>query len=177
MILARLAPTALAVAFALVLAACATTSAPDAAIAEAHAIESADAPADALRDMPATPVVPTPVAVVPPPHDNLNAVAWVQTSMEYRLLAKQAWRSGEAQLARALASPDWDALVPSERANPPTGLPPAVIVDIDETVLDNSPYQARLVRDGGHYDETTRDAWGHERRGAAGPGPGADAPA
>ena len=33
-------------------------------------------------------------------------------------------------------------------ATPATGLPPAVIVDVDETVLDNSPYQARLVRDG-----------------------------
>ena len=111
------------------------------------------------------------VAPGPAANDNLNAVAWVQTALEYRLIAGQTWRAALTQLDRALATPDWDALVPDERANPATGLPPAVIVDIDETVLDNSPYQARLVRDGLAYDEVTWDAW--VREGKARPVPGA----
>jgi acid phosphatase len=112
----------------------------------------------------------TPIAAGPAANDNMNAVAWVQTSLEYRLIAGQTWRAALAQLDRALASPDWDALVPSERANAAAGLPPAVIVDIDETVLDNSPYQARLVRDGGAYDEVTWDAWVRERKARPVPG-------
>ena len=126
-----------------------------------------------LRQVEPTPVrkkVPDAPAPGPAAHDNLNAVAWMQTSIEYRLIAGQTYRSALYQLDRALKSPDWDALVPSERANAATGLAPAVIVDIDETVLDNSPYQARLVRDGLSYDETTWDAWVREEKATPVPG-------
>ena len=128
----------------------------------------------ATRDAAAPSPAPAPPAAVAPAgpaaNDNLNAVAWVQTTQEYRMAAIQAWRAGAAQLDTALATPGWDALVPADRVNPPDGLPPAVIVDIDETVLDNSPYQARLVRDGGSYDEVTWDAWVREERAPAIPG-------
>jgi len=121
-----------------------------------------------------TPVRKAPKAEMAPAgpaaNDNLNAVAWLQTSVEYRLMAGQTFRAALVQLDRALKTPDWDALVPEERANPATGLAPAVIVDIDETVLDNSPYQARLVRDGGHYDEVTWDGWVREEKATAVPG-------
>ena len=43
-------------------------------------------------------------------------------------------------------------------------------MDIDETVLDNSPYQARLVRDGAEYNEVTWDAWVREQRAKPVPG-------
>ena len=46
----------------------------------------------------------------------------------------------------------------------------AVIVDIDETVLDNSPYQARLIRDGAAYDEVTWGDWVGEEKATAIPG-------
>ena len=121
------------------------------------------------------PATETPVAVVvpagPAANDNLNAVAWMQTSVEFRLLAGQAWRGALVQLDRALKTPSWDALTREDRANPANGLPPAVIVDVDETVLDNSPYQARLLRDGKSYDEFTWSQWVKE--GAARPVPGA----
>jgi acid phosphatase len=123
--------------------------------------------------VPAPPAAtPAPVAAAPGAvaHDNLNAVAWVQTAIEYRLIALQTYRTAARELDRALATPGWDALVPDERANPADGLPPAVIVDIDETVLDNSPYQARLVRDGGSYDEVTWDAWVREEKASPVPG-------
>ena len=45
-----------------------------------------------------------------------------------------------------------------------------MILDIDETVLDNSPYQARLVRDGAEYSDPTWDAWVEERKARALPG-------
>ena len=148
-------------ALALALAACQTLPASDAA----------------LSDQELAQVEPTPVRkkvadapMLPAAHDNLNAVAWMQASLEYRLLSGQTYRSALYQLDRALKTPDWDALVPAERANPAAGLAPAVIVDIDETVLDNSPYQARLVRDGLSYDEVTWDAWVREEKATAVPG-------
>ena len=105
------------------------------------------------------------------PNDNLNAVAWMQTSVEFRLIAGQTWRAALAQLDRAIKTPSWDALTREDRANKANGLPPAIIVDVDETMLDNSPYQARLIRDGGSYNEATWAEWVKEE--AAKPVPGA----
>ena len=120
---------------------------------------------------PAATAPAAPVAAPVGAHDNLNAVAWVQTAVEFRLIAGQTWRGALVQLDKAIKTPSWDALTPDERANPATGLPLAIIVDVDETVLDNSPYQARLVRDGGAYNEATWAQWVKEE--AARPVPGA----
>jgi acid phosphatase len=103
--------------------------------------------------------------------DNLNAVAWMQTAVEFRLIAGQTWRGALVQLDKAIKTPGWDALSREERANPATGLPPAIIVDIDETMLDNSPSQARLIRDGQESNKATWAAW--VREDAARPVPGA----
>ena len=104
-------------------------------------------------------------------NDNLNAVAWMQTSVEFRLIAGQTWRAALVQLDRAIKTPSWDALTREDRANKANGLPPAIIVDVDETMLDNSPYQARLIRDGKAYNEATWHDWVQEA--AAKPVPGA----
>ena len=118
----------------------------------------------------AAPVVATAPASAVPADDNLNAVLWVQRSAEYRAAAAQTYRAATGHLDAALKQADWDALVPEERGNPARGLKPAVILDIDETVLDNSPYQARLVRDGAEYSDPTWDAWVEERKAKALPG-------
>ncbi|HMB57286.1 MAG TPA: 5'-nucleotidase, lipoprotein e(P4) family [Arenimonas sp.] len=113
---------------------------------------------------------PTSSTALPGPHDNLNAVAWMQTSVEFRLLTGQTYRSALTQLDRGLKTPGWDALTKEDRDVPATGLPPAVIVDIDETVLDNSPYQARLIRDGKPYNDFTWNEWVQEQAAKAVPG-------
>lgn len=103
--------------------------------------------------------------------DNLNAVLWVQTAQEYSALTTQTWRAAQAQLDVALADTAWTALLPGEGAElqKPT-LPPAVIVDIDETMLDNAAYQARLVVDGKSYGNDSWAAWVAERRATPVPG-------
>lgn len=131
-----------------------STPEPGAAAGAADALAAPVAPAGALAN------------------DNLNAVVWMQTSVEFRLVAGQAWRGALVQLDRAIKTPGWDALTREDRTTPVTaGLPLAVIVDVDETVLDNSPYQARLIRDGQSYDEFTWSEW--VREAAARPIPGA----
>ena len=102
--------------------------------------------------------------------DNLNAVAWTQTAIEHDLIYLQTYREAQSHLLAALRDPQWDALSKEDRAAPVTGLPPAVVLDIDETVLDNSPYQARLVKSGGQYDEASWAAWCKEERARAMPG-------
>lgn len=111
-----------------------------------------------------------PVAATIAADDNLNAVLWVQRSVEYRATAETVYRAASDRLDAALKDPDWDALVPDERATPARGLPPAIVLDLDETVLDNSPYQARLVREGKEYNEATWDAWVREEKALAVPG-------
>ena len=102
--------------------------------------------------------------------DNLNAVLWMQRSAEYEAVSVQTYHAAAQLLDRAIGETQWNALVPEERSPDSAGLPPAVILDVDETVLDNSPYQARLVRSGTEYDEVTWDAWVAERKARALPG-------
>jgi 5'-nucleotidase (lipoprotein e(P4) family) len=126
-------------------------------------------------DAPAVPAAPpaasgTPAAAANPADDNLNAVAWVQTSIEYDAITTQTFRAAADHLDIALKEKNWDALVPEERGNAAIGLKPAVIMDVDETVLDNSPYQARLIRDNQEYNEVSWDQWVAEKKAKPLPG-------
>lgn len=117
-------------------------------------------------------VVATPAAATgPAPHDNLNAVVWMQQAAEYAAVTETVYHAAQARLDEALRDKHWDALTPEDRQTPADALPPAVIVDVDETVLDNSPYQARLIRDDQEYDEVSWSTW--VKAGKARPVPGA----
>jgi acid phosphatase len=123
---------------------------------------------------PASPPAPTAVAQaaeLPPPDDTLNATVWFQTSVERDLVFRQTYRAAGDKLRAALADKGWDALPRGDRDNDPRALPAAIIVDVDETVLDNSPNQARLIRGGGEFNDAGWDAWVQQR--AARPLPGA----
>ncbi|MBA2303018.1 MAG: hypothetical protein H0W08_10330 [Acidobacteria bacterium] len=101
-------------------------------------------------------------------HENLNAVNWMQTALEYEASALQAYRLAQIQLDTALADRSWTAAI--EQTGDASALPPAVILDIDETVLDNSYYQARMIRDGTAFATVTWDPWVMEARATAVPG-------
>lgn len=101
-------------------------------------------------------------------HENLNAVLWVQTALEYEASALQAYRLAQLQLEAALADRSWTAAL--EQQPGASSLQPAVIVDVDETVLDNSYYQARMIRDNTSFTATTWDPWVLEARATAIPG-------
>jgi 5'-nucleotidase (lipoprotein e(P4) family) len=101
-------------------------------------------------------------------HENLNATLWMQTALEYEASTLQAFRLARLQLDAALADPAWTAAL--EQTADAAALPPAVIVDVDETVLDNSYYQARMVRDNTAYSSATWDPWVMEQKATAIPG-------
>jgi acid phosphatase len=109
-------------------------------------------------------------AVAAPPDDLLNATIWMQGTVEHDMLVAQSFRLARTQLDRALAEPQWNALPEAERENAAGGTP-AIIVDVDETVLDNSPFQARMIRAGTDFDQAAWDQWCSEA--SARPLPGA----
>ena len=108
----------------------------------------------------------------PPPDDSLNATVWYQTSVERDLVFREIYRAAGARLDAALADKHWDALSKDDRDNDPHGLPPAIIVDVDETVLDNSPNQVRQIRGGGQFDDAGWGEWVDQRAAKALPGAG-----
>jgi acid phosphatase len=118
-----------------------------------------------VPDAPSAPAAPAAAAV--PAHDNLNATAWLQLSAEADMAHRQTWRAAQALLDAALADASWDALTPVDRVAPLDGLPPAIVVDVDETVLDNSPYQVRLIRQDATFNDATWNAWVDEGRAGA----------
>lgn len=104
----------------------------------------------------------------PPANDQLDAVLWTQTSIEHELIYRQVFDSATRQLDVALADPTWDALPQAPRNL--TGLPPAVIVDIDETLLDNIPLNARDIRNDQVYSYDRWNVWVDEAKAQDLPG-------
>ena len=139
-----------------------------AALALLAACSAAPSTAPSRPSAAAATVTPPPVTTAA--DDNLNAVAWSQTAIEHDLIYLQTYRDAESRLLPALADQPWDALPKDDRVAPAWGLKPAVVLDIDETVLDNSPYQARLIKSGGEFNEADWAAWCKEERARALPG-------
>jgi acid phosphatase len=102
-------------------------------------------------------------------HPTLFATLWQQTSAEYRAAAMQAYDEASEVLPIALADSGWTAAVEQEGDDFST-LPPAVVLDVDETVLDNSPQQVRTILAGGSFDPEVWGAWVEEARAPAVPG-------
>ncbi|MFW6088667.1 MAG: 5'-nucleotidase, lipoprotein e(P4) family [Gemmatimonadota bacterium] len=99
----------------------------------------------------------------------LDATLWLQTSAEYVAMSRQIWRAAERLLPEALADTTWSAALEQQ---PGAGtLPPAVIVDVDETILDNAPYAARLIERDESFTEESWAAWVEQAK--AHPVPGA----
>ena len=98
------------------------------------------------------------VAQDPPAHDLLNAVLWMQRSVEYKATALTAFALARIRLDQALADPNWTA-APREQTGAYQSLPPAVVLDIDESILDNSRYQAWMVLKDTTFDAKTWNAF------------------
>jgi 5'-nucleotidase (lipoprotein e(P4) family) len=107
-------------------------------------------------------------ATAPPTYDNLNAVLWMQTSVEYQASAEQTYRLARVALVQGLRDPHWTAAL--EQMGGFEKLPAAVIFDLDETVLDNSVFEARMTASGGSYSDAAWTAWVNERSAGLVPG-------
>jgi len=108
-------------------------------------------------------------AAVSAPHDNLNATLWYQTSAEFRANSLQTYKMASLTLKDALTDTNWTAL-PTQTTDF-QHLPPAIIVDIDETILDNSPAAAQAILEQDHGFNLKRwDRWVAAAKAQAVPG-------
>ncbi len=98
-----------------------------------------------------------------------GAVLWTQSSAEYRALAYQTFSLARSRLDADLRSHPSIGLRRSRQTRG-SSLPPAVVVDVDETVLDNSRYQAELVLRGLAYKPESWTAWCERAEAGAVPG-------
>jgi 5'-nucleotidase (lipoprotein e(P4) family) len=94
----------------------------------------------------------------PPASDLLNAVLWMQRSVEFKSSTLTAFALARLRLDQALADPMWTG-APREQTGAYQSLPPAVILDVDETILDNSGYQAWMALRGTTFDPKTWNAY------------------
>lgn len=81
----------------------------------------------------------------PVPDDLLLATLWNQRSVEYKGNALTVYALARIRLDEALADKSWTA-APVEQKGDFANLPPAIILDVDETVLDNSPYEVWMMK-------------------------------
>jgi len=89
-----------------------------------------------------------------PANDNLNAVLWDQTSVEAKANAIGAYALAQVRLDQALADKAWTA-APVEQTGSFADLPPAIILDVDDTLLNTSAYQAWNIKAGTSFSPTT----------------------
>jgi acid phosphatase len=94
----------------------------------------------------------------PVQHSTLQGTLWVQNAAEYDALGLQAYRQAERVLETALADSSWTASV-AQTGKDVSDFPPAVILDIDETVLDNSPFQARMIEQNSSFNPQAWTEW------------------
>ncbi|HEU0225841.1 MAG TPA: HAD family acid phosphatase [Steroidobacteraceae bacterium] len=72
-----------------------------------------------------------------------RATLWVRQSAEFRAASEIIYRAAATALVDNLA--DTSVSAESSQQSGFSGLPPAVVMDIDDTVLDNSAPQARMI--------------------------------
>jgi 5'-nucleotidase (lipoprotein e(P4) family) len=86
----------------------------------------------------------------------VNASLWNQSAAEYDALALSAWNGARRAVEAGLAQSD--------------SRPAAIILDADETTLDNTAFEARMVHMGKTYDSAEWAKWINEAGARAVPG-------
>lgn len=93
---------------------------------------------------------PMPIVGANPQAGTLNATLWMRTSGEYRALCLQTYRMALDSLRRIKAATPENELV---------GKKWAVVMDLDETVLDNSLFQSGIIVRGEHFTDEAFNHW------------------
>lgn len=89
---------------------------------------------------------------------SIQAVMWQQNAAEYKALCHQAYSWAKIRLDELMKLPE----------NNVKNL--AIITDIDETALDNSPFNAKLVEKNEHYTAEEWNNWVNQIEAKAVPG-------
>lgn len=104
-----------------------------------------------------------------PPSDMLLATLWTQRAIEYKANALTVFTLARIRLDEALADRNWTA-APGEQKGDYQNLPPAVILDVDETLIDNSRYQVWMLKNNQSFSTKTWNQFCAARISTAIPG-------
>jgi 5'-nucleotidase (lipoprotein e(P4) family) len=96
-------------------------------------------------------------AQCPPAEPGRLEVKYVRDSAEYGTLTRQVYRQAAGAVVAA-------------RAGLPAGRPWAVVIDVDETALDNSVYELERTAYGLRFEDESWNAWVRRREAPAVPG-------
>jgi 5'-nucleotidase (lipoprotein e(P4) family) len=99
-----------------------------------------------------------PAVEIPVREHSVQSVLWQQLSAEYKALCYQAFNIAKLQLDETLLQRNGD------------GKPLAIITDIDETLIDNSPYNAKMIETDQEYSKESWIEWGLLEQATAVPG-------
>ena len=89
----------------------------------------------------------------------LNAVLWHQTAGEFKALCYQSYNLARIQLDNKLQNHAF-----------PYELPPAIVMDLDETVVNNSFFNAQLIKDNATFSKEDWNRWSGKMQATAIPG-------
>lgn len=105
-------------------------------------------------------------------HPTTSSTLWVQNAAEFDALAILVYRTAANNLDLAFEDSYWTALPRQANSEEKKyfDLPPAIILDVDETVLDNSPFQARMIKQNSSYNVEAWNSWVREAQADAIPG-------
>lgn len=102
--------------------------------------------------------------------EGLTATLWFQTAVERQAATLAVYRAATARLPVARKATNETASLEQAAQGGFSRKPPAVVLDIDETVLDNSPYEAWRIQAGKPYDSASWAAWVASAQATAIPG-------
>jgi acid phosphatase len=93
-----------------------------------------------------------------------QSIRWVRDSAEYVAVSRQAYRAAQIAMPAMVADKSWSALPDQQGA---ADLPPAVILDVDQTALTNPHFQAQLEPP---FSESKLNEWSVTHKGTPVPG-------
>ncbi|MGB5247552.1 MAG: HAD family acid phosphatase [Woeseia sp.] len=104
-------------------------------------------------------------APAPAPQPNVHGgVMWVLNSAEFEAISMQTYKDATGDLAAKVNDRSWSALPEQTNA---AHLPPAIIFDVDETVVSNVEFQLTLVPP---FRDEDLNAWNAANKARAIPG-------
>ena len=109
----------------------------------------------------------TPPAQSSPPARSAESdlgIAWVRTAAEYDAISRSAYRTAQDALSEKIADKSWSALPNQSGAE---NLPPAIIFDVDETVVSNVEFQATFERP---FNDSKLNDWNNANTAVPVPG-------
>ncbi|WP_421037287.1 5'-nucleotidase, lipoprotein e(P4) family [Mitsuaria sp. CC2] len=102
--------------------------------------------------------------------EGVTATLWFQSAVERRAATLAVYRAATERLPAARRATRETASLEQDSQGGFMRKPPAIVLDVDETVVDNSPYEAWRIRAGKPYDSASWAAWVASAQATAIPG-------